>query len=125
MPLTPEIDSERLYELKLAQLTPEAREMHNALAECRNLAEKAVLVVTKFGLPGLGEFCRCSKANRKEFKAAAAALKAVGLIDEGTMLELAAPSKAKPPIPWRERQHKHMMERVKMLRAKGALATKG
>jgi hypothetical protein len=35
--LTPEIDPERLYELKGAR-SAEAREMHDALAECRNLA---------------------------------------------------------------------------------------
>jgi hypothetical protein len=120
-PLIPSLDPERLHELALVRLPPEAREMLDALAECRNLAEKAVLVVTRYGIPGLGEFCRYSKADRKQFREAAAALKAVGLEHEGTMLELAAKNKSPPPPSWRQRQRARMRERVKKLREKGLI----
>ena len=119
-PLTPAIDPELLHERWLAQLSPEMRELHDALQGCRNLAERLVLIgSTRFGLPGVACYCRYAKHDRKQFRDAAAALQAVGLADEAALCRLVAPSKPKPPLPWRQRQHKRMMERVRMLRAKG------
>jgi hypothetical protein len=70
----------------------------------------------QYGLVGLAEYLRNCKHNRLELKQAGAAPKAVGLVDEGTMCELAAPTKPSPPPTWKQRQAKRMRERVRRLK---------
>jgi hypothetical protein len=117
MAMQPSIDPERLYELRLLRLSPEAREMLDALGTCANLAEKVVLITgTKYGLNGVAEYLRNCKHDRREMKQAAANLKASGLEPEGMLCEVAAPSKPSPPPSWKQRQAKRMRDRARQLK---------
>jgi hypothetical protein len=51
---------------------------------------------TRYGLTGVAEYARHSRADREEFRQAARALRHVGLNDEATLCELVAPTKRKP-----------------------------
>jgi hypothetical protein len=121
-PTIPPIDPERLHELKIAKLSDEGKEILDALQGCQNLAEKIVVITgTRHGLTGCAEYLRHANVDRQQCYDAADALKAVGLVNEAMMCRLVAKTKPKPHPPWRQRQSKHMLERVKMLRAKGSL----
>jgi hypothetical protein len=102
---TPWVDPGAIRDRKIAALGPEARALHEALEGCVNLAERVVLVrSTKYGLTGLGEYLRHSKADRQQMREAARALREVGMSIEAQMCEIAATMKRKPPPDFDARQ---------------------
>jgi hypothetical protein len=103
--LNPWIDPDAIRERKVAALSPEARALHEALEGCANLAERVVLVrSTQYGLQGLGEYLRYSKADRAQMREAARALRDVGMTTEAMMCDVAAKMKRKPYPNFDERQ---------------------
>jgi hypothetical protein len=120
-PLIPSLDPERLRELKIARLSPEGKELLDLLETCKDVGEKVVTIAaTRFGIVGCAEYLRHCKHDQRELRQAAAALRAVGLVDEAMLCTLAAPSKRKPSPSWGQRVAAKHRRRTKELRKRQA-----
>jgi hypothetical protein len=86
------------------------------------LAAQFVLIVTQFGLEGVGGFLGAARYHREELNKAAADLERVGTHpDLAQLVRYAATKKPKAPQGWRARLNARHRKRTKELRKKTAL----
>jgi hypothetical protein len=110
--LTPPTDAERQFELRLAALSPDVRRLHKALQDCKDVAERVILISEVHGIEGAAAYCKHAKYDRRQFREACAVLLRVGMTDLAMLCQLIAPSKPKPLPNWYERQRRKRTARV-------------